>query len=293
MATERNYNLLNASSGKSTDVAGKYDKIASSYLYATISEKLWENTTFYTFTNYVLERKSNALKGATVLDFGCGNGVYSRWAATQGASRVVGIDISEQQIVCAQEIQRSNPLLGTVQIEYIKQDVSTIDGANIGQFDVVIAVHVLCYAQGQNELKRMLSAASSCLKKGGRLVGVREGFNSASKEQVSMKVKGDLKGGPMFSYELMPSGDSGECHDFCACKFCFGNSDGSTFGFTSFVVSESTMVEMFFEAGFEVKSIGTQLSCSPEGYKLFPLDFIKTLTDDWGKIIYYFDVVKL
>ena len=185
-------------------------------------------------------------------------------------------------------------MLGAVQIEYIKQDISTInDGANIGQFDVVIAAHVLCYAQSQNELKCMLSAASSCLKKGGRLVGVRECLSPPSKGQVLMKVKGDLKGGPMFSYELIPSGDSEECHDFCVCKQCFRNSDGFTYAFTTFPVSESTMVEMFVEAGFKVKSIGTQLSCSPEGYKLFPLDFIKTLIDDWGKIICYFDVVKL
>ena len=102
MATERNHNLLNTSSEKSTDLAGEYDKIASSYLYATCGEeKLWAHTTFYSFTNYVLGGKPNTLKGATVLDLGCGNGVYSRWAATQGASRVVGIDFSEQQLMCA------------------------------------------------------------------------------------------------------------------------------------------------------------------------------------------------
>ena len=100
----------------------------------------------------------------------------------------------------------------------------------------------------------------------------------------------------MFSYKLPPNPDSGEdqqYEDFCRCEMNFGNSDGSTYGFTVFPVHESTMTMMFAEAGLKINSMGPRLSCSPEGRELFPPDFIEALTDDWVKIIWYFDATKV
>ncbi|ORU94995.1 MAG: hypothetical protein A6F71_10195 [Cycloclasticus sp. symbiont of Poecilosclerida sp. M] len=105
-------------------------------------------------------------------------------------------------------------------------------------------------------------------------------------------MKGELPGGPMFSYELVPVPKDQQFQDYCHCKFSFRNSDGSTFGFTTFPIRESTMIDMFIEEGFKINSIGPCLSCSPEGHKLFPPDFIRSLTEDYGKLLCYFDVTK-
>lgn len=285
-----------SSAGQETAV---YDPLASAYK-TSMEEKLWTHTTFFTFTNYVLGGKLDILKDSAVLELACGDGSFCRWAASQGATRIVGVDISQQQINLAREIERCNPTFGAENtgrtIEYIVQDAMNIDGAEIGQFDVVLAPHVLCYSQNLEELRRMLKAASSCLKKGCHLIGLRECLDSASRGKASMKAKGDLIGGPMYSYKLVPRTDCNEDQhpqDFCQCKFAFQNSDGSMYTFTTFAVHELTMIEMFVEAGFKVNSIGPRLSCSPEGCRLFPPDFIKKLTDDLGKLYCYFDVTKL
>ncbi|ORU94996.1 MAG: hypothetical protein A6F71_10200 [Cycloclasticus sp. symbiont of Poecilosclerida sp. M] len=151
------------STGKRVDTLAEYSTIASAYATSVMTEDLWTHTTFYTTTNYVLNGKLDALKDAALLDLACGSGVFCNWAVSQGASKVVGVDISEQQIAHAREIGHGNHLLqGTgCKIEYIVQDASTVDGAELGVFDVVIAVHLLCYSQNGEELRRMLKAVSS------------------------------------------------------------------------------------------------------------------------------------
>ena len=179
------------------DVAAHYDTISAAYVRAVTEEELWTHTTFYTFTNYILGGNPGALKGAAVLDLDRGSGLFSHWAATQGASRVVGVDISEEQIRRAQEIERNDPASGAGNgntVEYLVRDVSDIGVAEVGQFDVAIAAHVLCYAQGLQELRRMIKVASSCLRVGGRFVGVRECLDSAAKGKVAAKVKRELEG---------------------------------------------------------------------------------------------------
>jgi len=41
------------------------------------------------------------VKGATVLDVGCGEGYVSRNLKSMGAKKIVGVDISEHMIDCA------------------------------------------------------------------------------------------------------------------------------------------------------------------------------------------------
>src|SRR5215470_19695286 len=42
------------------------------------------------------------LNGLKVIDLGCGFGWFCRWAREQGATRVIGIDISEKMLARAQ-----------------------------------------------------------------------------------------------------------------------------------------------------------------------------------------------
>ena len=256
-----------------------------------MKDDLWMNTTFYTFTNYV--GQDNVLQDASVLDMGCGDGMLARWAASQGASKVVGIDLSEEQVASAYAIEKGNP----TGITYYARDVMDIKAPEYGEFDVVIAVHLLCYADNPDKLQRMLQAILVCLKKGGRCIGVREILDSASKGPVLMKLKAEIVGGPMFSFEIIPQTDnivdSQDCDDYCACCNEFRNSNGLTTKFMNYVVRESTMLGMFDGAGFKVNSCGPMLSCSPEGRKLFPPAFIDKVINEYGKTLWYFDITKL
>ncbi len=54
-------------------------------------------------------RLLGSLEGKFVLDVGCGNGILSRIMARRGA-KVVGYDISEEQIRLALEEEKINPL---------------------------------------------------------------------------------------------------------------------------------------------------------------------------------------
>ena len=259
-----------------------------------VRDDLWMNTTFYTFTNYVTSGgQDDVLQNASVLDMGCGDGMFTRWVASQGASKVVGIDLSEEQIASAHAIEKGNP----TGITYHVRDVVDIKAPEYGEFDVVIAVHLLCYADNPDKLHRMLQAISVCLKKGGRCIGVRETLDSASKGPILMKLKEEIVGGPMLSYEVIPQADSivnsQDCDDYCACCNEFRNSDGSTMKFINYAVRESTMLRMFHDNGFKVNSCGPILSCSPEGRKLFPATFIDKVTDEFGKFLWYFDITKL
>ena len=267
------------------DTAAEYNKIAQAYAKATSVEKLWAHTTTYTFTNYVLNGSESLLQGVSVLDLGCGTGLFTRWAASQGASRVVGIDLSEQQILQARQLTDDD-----CNIEYRVQDITTVNAEEVGQFDVIFAAHVFCYSQSKEELRQMLDVASSCLKKGGRLIGIRECLDSASKGRVMDKTKGEIEGGPMFAYEIL---DGHEAKDFSRCSVSFRNEDQVTSTFTVFPVHESTMLQMFAEAGFKVNSAGPRLTCSPEGREIFPPHFIRGLTDEWGQLMWYFDATKL
>ena len=258
----------------------------------TSKDDLWMNTTFYTFTNYVGQH--NILQDASVLDLGCGNGLFTRWAASQGASKVVGIDLSEEQVASAYAIEKGNP----TGIAYYARDVMDIKAPDYGEFDVIIAVHLVCYADNPDKLQCMLQAISVCLKKGGRCIGVREILDSASKGPVLMKLKAEIVGGPMFSYEIIPQtgnivDNSQDCDDYCACCNEFRSSDGFTTKFMNYAVRESTMLGMFHGAGFKVNWYGPMLSCSPEGRELFPPAFIDKVTNEYGKFLWYFDITKL
>ena len=256
-----------------------------------MKDDLWMNTTFYTFTNYVGQH--NILQDASVLDMGCGDGMFTRWVASQGASKVVGIDLSEEQVASAYAIEKGNP----TGITYYARDVMDIKAPEYGEFDVIIAVHLLCYADNPDKLQCMLQAISVCLKKGGRCIGVREILDSASKGPVLMKLKDEIVGGPMFSFEIIPQTDnivdSQDCDDYCACCNEFRNSNGLTMKFINYVVRESTMLGMFDDAGFKVNLCGPILSCSPEGRELFPPAFIDKVINEYGKTLWYFDITKL
>lgn len=252
-----------------------------------ISDELWMNTTFYTFTNFVTEGKQdNILKGATVLDLGCGGGAFSRWAIDQGASKVLGIDLSEEHIRYAREATDSSTYST---IEYLVGDASTYNDVSLhGQFDIVFAVHLICYAQNMDILTSMLRLAMSCLKKGGKMFGVREVLDTAMKGPAIPYIKEEMtEGGIMFFCQI----DHPQT-DFTPSTHAFRNSDGTEISFINYMVSEATMIKAFTSVGFEIDTIGPLLTCTPKGMKMFPREFMRKILEDWGKMMWYFKVTK-
>ena len=103
------------------------------------------------------------VRGACILDVGCGQGFFSRRLASSQA-RVVGIDFSEQQIGNARRHEDERPL----GIAYHVMDAANIgDHWPAGAFDVVTACMSL---QDMPDPRRVFEGAHRLLKREGRVV---------------------------------------------------------------------------------------------------------------------------
>jgi toxoflavin synthase len=101
------------------------------------------------------------LSGASVLDIGCGTGLYSRLLRRQGAARVVGFDVSEGMLEHARRLEAAEPL----GITY-----TATPPPPEPVFDLVLGVYVLPYATEFAELVALCSLACGALCPGGRFV---------------------------------------------------------------------------------------------------------------------------
>lgn len=99
-------------------------------------------------------------KNKRVLDLGCGPGLHSEYAAANGASKVLGIDLSSRMIERAQ----ANSMFPNVQ--YQVGSISDIDyPAN--SFDTVISAMAFHYVPSYEDIVRQVQ---KCLVEGGEFV---------------------------------------------------------------------------------------------------------------------------
>ena len=280
-----------ADTGDRTDFVAEYREAADAYTTSVVSDKeMWTHITTYTFNNFLM-KEPDCLKGAAVLDLACGCGQHARLAADRGASRVVGVDISPDQIAQALAFeQRRDSSKARSNIQFIVRDASTLaEAEELGQFDVVLAVHLLGCAQSRNKMRSMLKSISSRLKKGGRLVGVCGSLSSKSRGLAPRKIHFELEGGPIVSYETIPNGKDQRFLDFCQRNYI----DQNFYSVTEYPVHEETLQVMLNEAGFRIDSMAARLTCSPEGREVFPSDFIDTVIEKYGNSALHFDTTKL
>jgi SAM-dependent methyltransferase len=135
-----------------------YDAIACDYKRA--KQQPWRSF----IESFTLMNLIGDLASKSVVDLACGEGFYTRLIRLQGATKVVGVDLSKAMIELARAEERKHPL----GIEYEVQDGRDLR-LNV-EFDLAIAAYLLNYARSRQELTAMTQGIARCLKPGGRFV---------------------------------------------------------------------------------------------------------------------------
>jgi SAM-dependent methyltransferase len=100
------------------------------------------------------------LRGRAILDLGCGFGWFCRWARGQGASRILGIDVSEKMLT------RARDTTADAAITYIRADMEDL-ALPPGSFDLVYSSLALHYVA---DLDALIAKIRAALLPGGSLV---------------------------------------------------------------------------------------------------------------------------
>jgi SAM-dependent methyltransferase len=100
------------------------------------------------------------LGGLRVLDLGCGFGWFARWAAGEGASSVLGVDVSERML------KRAETMTDDASIRYLRADLEVFEPAP-HSVDLVYSSLAFHYIE---RLDRLFAAIHRALTPGGRLV---------------------------------------------------------------------------------------------------------------------------
>lgn len=104
------------------------------------------------------------LAGRRVLDLGCGFGWFSRWALGQGASEVLGLDVSENMLARA---RAEGPADGATALRYQRTDLEHLERLSLPEagFDLAYSSLVLHYIENLDgllaELKRLLAPGAA------------------------------------------------------------------------------------------------------------------------------------
>ncbi|WP_413381977.1 class I SAM-dependent methyltransferase [Alkalihalobacillus sp. 1P02AB] len=109
---------------------------------------------------HVLQPLIPDLQGKSVLDLGCGFGWHCKYALEQGASKVVGVDISTKML------EKARTLIKDERVEFIEQPIEDIEFPAYS-FDVVISSLAFHYLRSFSEVVKKIS---NLLKPGGTLI---------------------------------------------------------------------------------------------------------------------------
>ncbi|MFI9383259.1 class I SAM-dependent methyltransferase [Kutzneria sp. NPDC052558] len=110
--------------------------------------------------------------GLAALDLGCGAGSYTRWLAELGARPVVGVDGAAGMVDYARRREQEDPSGATFALQDASEPIS-------GRFDVVLAVHLLPYAETVEAFTAMCATARAALSGPGKrfvTVTINPGF---------------------------------------------------------------------------------------------------------------------
>ena len=204
-----------------------YDTIAEHY-----RESKWLLFRHY-IERYTLFKVLGDLRGRTVLDLACGEGVYARQFKRAGATEVIGVDISQEMIALAEAEERADPL----GCRYVREDAAAFTPDV--PVDIVTAVYLLNYARTRDELDRFCRACFRALRPGGRLVGFNDNVRNPPRPAVSLAKYGL---GRTCSYPPR-EGD--------VIQYRITNYSGEAFEFENYYLAPATYEAVAHAAGFE------------------------------------------
>jgi 2-polyprenyl-6-hydroxyphenyl methylase/3-demethylubiquinone-9 3-methyltransferase len=104
-------------------------------------------------------------RGRSFFDIGCGSGLHSLAATRLGVSRLFAVDYDPDSVTTARSLLERSAV--TIPWRAERADVFELDGANVGQFDIVYSWGVLHHT---GEMWRAVDKAASFVAPGGLLV---------------------------------------------------------------------------------------------------------------------------
>lgn len=207
----------------------EYDGIAAGY---KASKRLpFRKHLEFNTISYLLDD----IRGKSVLDLACGEGIYARRLRDLGAARVTGVDLSEKMIKLALEEESKQPK----GLDFIQGDAGKV--GKIGDFDIVLASYLLNYAKTPEVLLSFLRTAKMNLGDSGKMVGVNNNpFNDVGHFS-------DYR-----QYGFTKSLDkSGPIKEGDAIAYRFFDDEGGEITFNNFHLTATTYENAFAEAGFD------------------------------------------
>ena len=139
-----------------------YDSIAAQY-----QASKWLLFRHYV-ERYTLITLLGDLRGRTVLDLACGEGVYARQFKRIGAAGVTGVDVSSEMVALAEAEERADP----IGCRYVCADAAAFTPDE--PVDVVTMIYLLNYARTRAQIDGFFAAGHRALRRGGRLVGFND-----------------------------------------------------------------------------------------------------------------------
>lgn len=140
-----------------------------------------------------LKAQLPAMSGLQVLDLGCGYGWFCRWADEQGASRILGLDVSRKMLARAASMTHS-PV-----IEYRQADLEQL-ALTPNSYDLAYSSLALHYIEN---LQGLLQTLYQALKPGGQLVfSIEHPIFMAPRDPVWLSDSLGRKSWPLNSYQL-------------------------------------------------------------------------------------------
>ena len=174
------------------------------------------------------------LRGRTVLDLACGEGVYARQFKRLGAAEVTGVDISQAMIELAEAEERVDPL----GCRYVREDAAAFTQP-AKPVDIVTAVYLLNYARTREDLDRFCRACFRALRSGGRLVGFNDNIRNPPRPGVSLAKYG------LERTCAYPASEGDAIH------YHITNHDGQVFEFDNYYLAPGTYEAAARAAGFD------------------------------------------
>lgn len=114
------------------------------------------------------------ISGSSILDIGCGNGIYAIDAIKKGASQVTGIDVAEQMIELCNQMAEKEAINDKTSFTVSNYPVSSSLRQELGNMDYAIVMGVMDYVYDPipflTQLKEMTNKEAYITFPGGKFI---------------------------------------------------------------------------------------------------------------------------